>query len=181
MSFPPLQCLTEDVSAFCTDLAHLYSHLSKPCLDVVLMTAQLIMLSQQRGGGQGHAQRPVMLATAVIVGTGYVLKLVTPPFGKLIAEQARRYGELRAAHSRVITHSEEIAFYGGHEIERNVLQQSYDELVSHRGRPHSPRRPRGSVLPAANNRCCTPIRLLRAAGARSDRSCSHKDGWWLAD
>ena len=130
MSFPPLQCLTEDVSAFCTDLAHLYSHLSKPCLDVVLMTAQLIMLSQQRGGGQGHAQRPVMLATAVIVGTGYVLKLVTPPFGKLIAEQARRYGELRAAHSRVITHSEEIAFYGGHEIERNVLQQSYDELVS---------------------------------------------------
>jgi hypothetical protein len=31
-----------------------------------------------------------MLATAVIVGTGYVLKLVTPPFGKLIAEQARR-------------------------------------------------------------------------------------------
>jgi len=127
----PDQCLTEDVNVFCTDLAHLYSHLSKPCLDVVLMTAQLIWLSQQRGGGNGHSGRPLILASTVIIGTGYVLKKCTPPFGKLIAEQARRYGELRAAHSRVIVHSEEIAFYGGHVVERNVLQQTYDDLVKH--------------------------------------------------
>jgi ATP-binding cassette subfamily D (ALD) protein 2 len=123
--------LTEDVSMFCTDLAHLYSHLSKPCLDVVLMTAQLIMLSKARGGGNAHSQKPVMLAALVIFGTGYVLKWATPPFGKLIAEQARRYGELRAAHSRVITHAEEIAFYRGEMIERGVLQQAYDDLVRH--------------------------------------------------
>jgi len=127
----PDQCLTEDVSMFCTDLAHLYSHLSKPCLDVVLMTAQLILLSKARGGGNAHSQKPVMLAVAVIFGTGYVLKWATPPFGKLIAEQARRYGELRAAHSRVITHAEEIAFYRGEKIEKGVLQQTYDDLVRH--------------------------------------------------
>ena len=127
----PDQCLTEDVSLFCTDLAHLYSHLSKPCLDVVLMTTQLILISRNRGGGNAHSGQPLMLATLVIFGTGYVLKLATPPFGKLIAEQARRYGELRAAHSRVITHAEEIAFYGGHIVERNILQQCYDDLIKH--------------------------------------------------
>ena len=116
---------------FCNDLAHLYSHLSKPMLDVVLMTTQLIMLSQARGGGEGHSGQPLLLATGVIVGTGYVLKLATPPFGKLIAEQARLYGELRAAHSRVITHAEEIGFYSGEVIERGVLQQSYDDLIKH--------------------------------------------------
>jgi len=34
-----------------------------------------------------------VLATLVIFGTGYVLKLVTPPFGKLIAEQAPLQGD----------------------------------------------------------------------------------------
>lgn len=125
------QCLTEDVSTFCTDLAHIYSHLSKPCLDVVLMAGQLILLARHRAGGDGHTGQPVLLAALVIFGSGYILKLATPPFGKMIAEQARLYGDLRAAHSRVIAHSEEIAFYGGHVIERTVLQQTYDDLIRH--------------------------------------------------
>src|SRR5262249_44353355 len=70
----PDQCLTEDVAHFCTDLAHLYSHLSKPMLDVVLMTTQLILLHQHRGGGDAHSQQPIMLACLVIFGTGYVLR-----------------------------------------------------------------------------------------------------------
>ena len=36
----------QDVAQFCGELAHLYSQLSKPLFDVVLMTAQLIMLSK---------------------------------------------------------------------------------------------------------------------------------------
>lgn len=99
--------------------------------DVVLMTTQLILLSKKRGGGEGHTRGPVALAFVVVVGTGYLLKLATPPFGKLIAEQARRYGELRAAHSRVITHAEEIAFYRGEEVEQHVLQQCYNDLIRH--------------------------------------------------
>ena len=47
-----------------------------------------------------------------------MLKLMTPPFGKLAAEQGAREGNLRFVHARLITHAEEIAFYGGHEIEK---------------------------------------------------------------
>lgn len=50
--------------------------------------------------------------------TARLLKLMTPPFGKLAAEQGAREGNLRFVHARLITHAEEIAFYGGHEIEK---------------------------------------------------------------
>ena len=49
--------------------------------------------------------------------TARLLKLMTPPFGKLAAEQGNREGNLRFVHARLITHAEEIAFYGGHHIE----------------------------------------------------------------
>ena len=125
----PDQCLTDDVFEFCSDLAHLYSHLSKPCLDIVLMSAQLLMLSASSGSGVSLG--PTLGGTAMCIGTGFILKKATPPFGRLIAEQARLYGDLRAAHSRVIASSEEIAFYNGEKLEYNILQESYDALIKH--------------------------------------------------
>ena len=56
------------------------------------------------------------VAACAIGISGLLLKMFTPPFGRLVAEEAKLYGELRAVHARVITHSEEIAFYGGHEV-----------------------------------------------------------------
>ena len=40
------QGLTEDASRFCYNLAHLHSQLSKPLLDIILMTVQLILLAK---------------------------------------------------------------------------------------------------------------------------------------
>ena len=39
-----------------------------------------------------------------------------------------RKGYLRYVHSRIITNAEEIAFYGGHIIERNNLMKAYESL-----------------------------------------------------
>lgn len=41
------QSLTEDVSKFCNFLAHLYSQLSKPIFDILLMTFQLFMVGRE--------------------------------------------------------------------------------------------------------------------------------------
>jgi len=43
--------------------------------------------------------------------SGFVIKLVSPPFGKLTAIAQRLEGEYRSCHTDVDLHSEEIAFF----------------------------------------------------------------------
>ena len=109
----PDESLTEDIRLFCDSIAHLYSHMTKPCLDIILVCVTLNRLAKKRGESW---VKPVCIGTLVSVLTGHVLKQFSPAFGKLVAEQSARRGILRTIHSRIITNSEEIAFYGGHKV-----------------------------------------------------------------
>lgn len=42
--------LTDDITAFTSSVAHLYSHLTKPMLDLVLITASLYNIGKGMGG-----------------------------------------------------------------------------------------------------------------------------------
>ncbi|MCL4132205.1 UNVERIFIED_CONTAM: hypothetical protein GTU68_003210 [Idotea baltica] len=119
-------CLTDDISAFSSSIAHLYSHITKPILDALLITYSLAALGKSRGGAS--IPGPVIGAIVVTV-TGQILRAVSPKFGKLVAEEASRKGYLRSMHSRIITNGEEIAFYGGHKVELGILKKAYASLV----------------------------------------------------
>jgi len=60
------QCLTEDITVFTSQLAHLYSHLTKPFLDVAIMSYTLVNLASSRGASSRY---PTILAGAVILLT----------------------------------------------------------------------------------------------------------------
>ncbi|KAI4501916.1 hypothetical protein M0802_003251 [Mischocyttarus mexicanus] len=122
------QRLTDDLSELAGSIAHLYSSLTKPLLDCALVGIALISFSMNMGA---RTIPGPLLALAVIGLTGQVLRLASPRFGQLVAEEATRRGRLREAHARISAHAEEIAFYGGHQTEHRYLTTAYKSLVNH--------------------------------------------------
>lgn len=62
------------------------------------------------------------------------MRFLTPPFGKYAAEEAHLSGQLRHSHSRLVEFSEEIAFFGGEETEKMLIERDYYGLVKHTNR-----------------------------------------------
>lgn len=116
------QLLTVDIERFCTSLADLFSNLTKPAIDIVLFSRRLA----RSLGAQGPA-----LMIAYFGACSAVLQRVQPPFGALAADEQRLEGEYRLRHSRLIAHSEEIAFFGGANREKLYINAALDNLIAH--------------------------------------------------
>lgn len=116
------QCITQDVSKFCNSLSELYSNLAKPVLDIVIYNVQL---SRAVGGDA------LFIASAIVQMSAWALRKITPPFGKMVAEEQRLEGEFRFAHSRLIENNEEVALYRGHDVEKGILESAYLNLIKH--------------------------------------------------
>jgi len=115
------QLLTQDVEKFSQSVAELYSNLSKPILDIMIYARKL-------SGAIGIQGPSSMLS--YLAFSGVFLTWLRRPTGRYTILEQSLEGEFRFANSRLITNSEEIAFYQGNAKEKSVLESSFARLMN---------------------------------------------------
>lgn len=101
----------------------LYSNLVKPIADVLLYTYQLVNIA---GAGGPLA----------IVGYTFFsfifMTVLRPPFSGMTSKLQNQEGKFRYCHIRTATNGESIAFYGGDDLEKSIVDKSFAELYDHK-------------------------------------------------
>ncbi|GIY91025.1 ATP-binding cassette sub-family D member 3 [Caerostris darwini] len=118
----PDQLLTQDVDKFCNSVTDLYSNISKPLLDIIIFV--------QRLASDVGVEGPSFMMVYLLIA-GLILTRLRRPIGRMTMTEQKLEGELRYVNSRLITNSEEIAFYRGHEREKVTMLQAFQRLVHH--------------------------------------------------
>lgn len=136
------------------------SNVSKPVLDLILFNIQL----GRSLGGKGS-----LGLFASYFATAWILRKVTPAFGKLAAVEAKLEGDFRAAHSRLIINSEEVAYVVPGDEPRqarcSVLRLRVMQVL--RRRSHRKRHPHAGLL--APDQACQLD--LQGALGQSRKNC----------
>ncbi|KAH6657736.1 ABC transporter transmembrane region 2-domain-containing protein [Truncatella angustata] len=115
------QFITQDLTLFCASAANLYSSLGKPFVDICVFNYQLYQ-------SLGPLALTGLLSNYFL--TASILRRLSPPFGKLKAVEGRKEGDFRALHARLIANAEEVAFYGGADMEKTFLNKEFKSLKS---------------------------------------------------
>lgn len=115
----PDQALTTTIEDWAKAVSTLYSDVTKPLLDIALLSYRLTHLVGPEGP---------LSVVFYYMATGIVIRLISPRFGRLTAIAQRLEGHYRHVHNRLIHYSEEIAFYGGHEREKLTINSAYDAI-----------------------------------------------------
>ncbi|KAI0877826.1 ABC transporter transmembrane region 2-domain-containing protein [Hypoxylon argillaceum] len=113
------QFITQDLTLFCASAANLYSSLGKPFVDLCVFNYQLYR-------SLGPLALTGLLSNYFL--TASLLRRMSPPFGKLKAVEGRKEGDFRGLHARLIANAEEVAFYGGAEMEKTFLNKEFKSL-----------------------------------------------------
>lgn len=118
----PDQLLTQDIDKFCDSAVELYSNITKPLLDVALYVKTLVSTV--------GFKTPLTMIGYLLISGAFLTRL-RKPVGKMTSEEQKLEGEFRYVNSRIITNSEEIAFYQGHEREKKTMRETFMRLVTH--------------------------------------------------
>jgi ATP-binding cassette, subfamily D (ALD), member 3 len=116
------QLLTTDIDKFCESVTDLYSNTCKPLLDVFIYIYQTTSAI--------GAQTPLIIM-GYLLFSGVVLTHLRKPTGNLTIQEQKLEGEYRYVNSRLITNSEEVAFYQGNVREKMTILSSFNKLTSH--------------------------------------------------
>jgi len=114
--------ITSDVERFSETFADVLAQSLKPIVDFLVYSVELSRV-------QGLATPLTLYAWFAIASC--ISTVTLPPFGELAAQEQHLEGKFRAAHSELIANCEQIAFSGGEEPERRVLDKHFRNLLNH--------------------------------------------------
>ncbi|KAJ7956832.1 ABC transporter D family member 1 [Quillaja saponaria] len=118
----PEQRIASDVPRFCSELSELVQDDLTAVTDGLLYTWRLCSYA---------SPKYVFWILAYVACAGTMIRNFSPAFGKLMSKEQQLEGEYRQLHSRLRTHAESIAFYGGESREESHIQQKFKTLVRH--------------------------------------------------
>ncbi|KAL2332768.1 hypothetical protein Fmac_013981 [Flemingia macrophylla] len=118
----PEQRIASDVPRFCLELSEIVQDDLTAVTDGLLYTWKLCSYA---------SPKYVFWMLAYVLGAGAAIRNFSASFGKLMSKEQQLEGEYRQLHSRLRTHSESIAFYGGEKKEEAHIQQKFKTLVRH--------------------------------------------------
>ncbi|KAJ3698082.1 hypothetical protein LUZ61_001787 [Rhynchospora tenuis] len=116
------QRLTHDIDKLTSDLASLVTGLFKPSVDILWFTWRMYLLTGKRG--------VAILYAYMLLGLGF-LRTVAPDFGDLASQEQELEGTFRFMHSRLRTHAESVAFFGGGSREKAMIEAKFQNLLDH--------------------------------------------------
>ncbi|XP_025985394.1 ABC transporter D family member 1 isoform X1 [Glycine max] len=118
----PEQRIASDVPRFCSELSEIVQDDLTAVTDGLLYTWRLCSYA---------SPKYIFWILAYVLGAGAAIRNFSPAFGKLMSREQELEGGYRQLHSRLRTHSESIAFYGGEKREEAHIQQKFRTLVRH--------------------------------------------------
>ncbi|XP_042458398.1 ABC transporter D family member 1 isoform X2 [Zingiber officinale] len=118
----PEQRIASDIPKFCSELSDLILDDLTAVADGLIYTWRLCSYA---------SPKYVLWILAYVLGVGATIRNFSPPFGKLMSKEQQLEGDYRQLHSRLRTHAESVAFYGGENREASHIWQKFKTLVNH--------------------------------------------------
>ncbi|KAA0045345.1 hypothetical protein IC582_016380 [Cucumis melo] len=118
----PEQRIASDIPRFCSELSELVQDDLTAVVDGLLYTWRLCSYA---------SPKYVLWILGYVAVSGTLIRNFSPPFGKLMSKEQQFEGEYRQLQSRLRTHAESIAFYGGERREEFHILQKFNTLVEH--------------------------------------------------
>ncbi|SCW03373.1 LAFE_0G08988g1_1 [Lachancea fermentati] len=112
--------ITNDITKFCDAICSVFANIAKPVIDLVFFSVYLRDNLGTLGIGGIFVNYFI---------TGYILKRMAPPLGKLVSKRSNAEGDYYSYHLNLINNCEEIAFYHGTKVERTKVNALYDLLM----------------------------------------------------
>jgi ABC-type uncharacterized transport system fused permease/ATPase subunit len=118
----PEERLTEQIEQLSISLTDLWTALLRPTFDIAYNSVMLYRTLGFAG---------VSYTTGYMIVAAYLLKFVVPNFKDLQKAAFKLEGKFRFVHTRLKEHTESVAFFGGDEVEHEVMKKTFGEVCNH--------------------------------------------------